>query len=213
MSSPLAIGAVSAVLRNLLDNGIVDGGPAVGSVKVTAVAPDTIKLDDPDAGPSLNLFLYRVSPNPGWRNAGLPALRRRTARGPRTRRSRSTCTTCSPPTARPTSRPRSCSATRCRSSTNAPCSTARRSARRCRPEPARAAAILPPAFQALAASDLADQVEAITVTPRADRHRGDVAAVVGDPGALPAERRLPRVGRAHRGDQARAQRSAGAHAR
>lgn len=74
MSGPLAIGAVSAVLRNLLDNGMIDAGPAVGTVKVTAVAPDTIKLDDPNAGPSLNLFLYRVSPNPGWRNAGLPAF-------------------------------------------------------------------------------------------------------------------------------------------
>ena len=75
MSSPLAIGAVSAVLRNLLDNGMVDVGPAVGSVKVTAVAPDTIKLDDPDAGPSLNLFLYRVSPNPGLAQRATARLR------------------------------------------------------------------------------------------------------------------------------------------
>ena len=28
MSSPLAIGAVSAVLRNLLDNGLIEAGPA-----------------------------------------------------------------------------------------------------------------------------------------------------------------------------------------
>ena len=46
LSSALALGAVSAVLRNLLDNGMVEAGPAVGTVKVTAVAPDTIKLDD-----------------------------------------------------------------------------------------------------------------------------------------------------------------------
>ena len=31
MSSPLAIGAVSAVLRNLLDNGLIDAGAAMGS--------------------------------------------------------------------------------------------------------------------------------------------------------------------------------------
>jgi hypothetical protein len=74
MSSALAIAAVSAVLRNLLDDGMVDVAPAVGSVKVTAVAPDTIKLDDPDAGPSLNLFLYRVTPNNGWSNAAWPAF-------------------------------------------------------------------------------------------------------------------------------------------
>lgn len=72
MSSALAIGAVSAVLRNLLDNGVVNAGPAIGTIKVTAIAPDTIKLDDPDAPPSLNLFLYRVTPNQGWRNASLP---------------------------------------------------------------------------------------------------------------------------------------------
>ena len=35
-------------------------------MKVTAVAPDTIKLDEPDAPPSLNLFLYRTSLNQGW---------------------------------------------------------------------------------------------------------------------------------------------------
>ena len=66
MSSPLAIGAVSAVLRNLLDNGMINALPPPPSpVKVTAVAPDTIKLDDPQAPPSLNLFLYRTSRNLG----------------------------------------------------------------------------------------------------------------------------------------------------
>lgn len=74
MSSPLAIGAVSAVLRNLLDDGLVEVAATLGSVKVTAVAPDTIRLDDPDAPPSqLNLFLHRVAPNPALRNAALPA--------------------------------------------------------------------------------------------------------------------------------------------
>jgi hypothetical protein len=73
MSSPLAIGAVSAVLRNLLDNGMVDVGAPLGPVTVTAIAPDRIDLDDPDGGPSLNLFLHRVSENQGWRNIGLPS--------------------------------------------------------------------------------------------------------------------------------------------
>ena len=61
MSTPLAIGAVSAVLRNLLDNGLVDVGAPLGPVNVTAVAPDRIDLDDAEAPPSLNLFLYRTS--------------------------------------------------------------------------------------------------------------------------------------------------------
>lgn len=163
MSSPLAIGAVSAVLRNLLDNGMVEAGSPLGSVKVTAVAPDTIELDDPDAPPSLNLFLYRVTPNPGWRNAGLPS---HAANGSRAS---------SPPLALDLhylltaygsadfhaeillgyamhllhERP-----------------VLDRAAIRTALDPSPlAASILPPAFQALAAADLADQVEAVTVTP------------------------------------------------
>jgi hypothetical protein len=74
MSTALAIGAVSAVLRNVLDNGLVDAALAVGApVKVTALAPDLIELDDPTAPPRLNVFLYRVTPNPGYRNAALPS--------------------------------------------------------------------------------------------------------------------------------------------
>ena len=66
MSSPLAVGAVSAVLRNFLDNGMIDVGAPLSPVKVTAVAPDTIKLDDPEQprrgqatpeGPSLSEYL------------------------------------------------------------------------------------------------------------------------------------------------------------
>ncbi|TDB87403.1 DUF4255 domain-containing protein [Actinomadura sp. KC216] len=82
MSTALALGAVSAVLRNVLDNGLIDAAPALeSSVKVSVKAPDLIKLDDPQAGPQLNLFLHRVSANPGWRNADLPS---RDARGART---------------------------------------------------------------------------------------------------------------------------------
>ncbi|MEV6693816.1 DUF4255 domain-containing protein [Micromonospora sp. NPDC051196] len=75
MSTALAIGAVSAVLRNVLDNGLIDAVLAVGSpVKVTAKAPDLIKLDDPQEAPQLNLFLYRVSRNPAYHNMDLPAV-------------------------------------------------------------------------------------------------------------------------------------------
>lgn len=74
MSSPLAIGAVSAVLRNLLDNGLVEAGAAIGTtVNVSAVAPDTIDLNSVDDPPRLNIFLHQVTPNSGWRNMGLPA--------------------------------------------------------------------------------------------------------------------------------------------
>lgn len=74
MSSPLAIGAVSAVLRDLLDNGLIDASGAMdGPITVSAVAPDTIDLETPPLKPRLNLFLYQVTPNAGWRNQGLPS--------------------------------------------------------------------------------------------------------------------------------------------
>jgi hypothetical protein len=162
MSSPLAIGAVSAVLRNLLDNGFVDVGAPLSPVKVTAVAPDTIKLDDPDAPPSLNLFLHRTSRNQGWAELGLP-----TFDGNGTRLA-------NPPLAldlhylltaygsadfqaeillgyamhllheRPV--------------------LDRAAIRRALDPSPLGASILPPAFQALTAADLADQLEAITIT-------------------------------------------------
>lgn len=74
MSSPLAIGAVSAVLRNLLDNGLIEAGAVMGAhVKVSAVAPDTIDLKSVEDPPRLNLFLHQVTPNLGWRNSALPS--------------------------------------------------------------------------------------------------------------------------------------------
>src|SRR5277367_2181461 len=75
MSSPLAIAAVSAVLKNLLDNGLVDtslANGASGPVKVTLIAPNRINTDNAES-PQLNLYLYHVTPNPGWRNVGLPS--------------------------------------------------------------------------------------------------------------------------------------------
>ncbi|WP_372528280.1 DUF4255 domain-containing protein [Piscinibacter sp.] len=80
MSSPLAIGAVSAVLRNLLDNGIVEQVALGTTVTVTATAPDQIKLDVPNDPPQLNVFLYQVTPNAALRNNELPS---RSSRGER----------------------------------------------------------------------------------------------------------------------------------
>jgi hypothetical protein len=73
MSSPLAIGAVSAVLRNLLDNGIIEQVALGTTVNVTAVAPDIIKLDTPDDPPQLNIFFYQATLNAALRNQALPS--------------------------------------------------------------------------------------------------------------------------------------------
>ena len=83
MSSPLAIASVTAVLRDLLNNGMIDHnivGSIGSNVTVTAVPPDTIQLDSTNAQTQLNLFLHQVTPNPGWRNVGLPS---RDSRGDR----------------------------------------------------------------------------------------------------------------------------------
>jgi len=74
MSTALAIAGVTAVLKNLLDNRLIDDEVTrpLGSVTVTALAPDLIALDK-NATSQLNLFLYHVTPNQGWRNEGLPS--------------------------------------------------------------------------------------------------------------------------------------------
>lgn len=166
MSSPLAIGAVSAVLRNLLDNAMIEAGAAVGTtVNVSAVAPDTIDLDDAEAPPRLNLFLHQVTPNSGWRNVGQPA---RNAAGERL-----------------TNAPLALDlhyllTAYGRTDFHAEILLGyamhvlheqpwldRASIRRALDPSPLDVSMLPPAFQALAASDLADQVEAIKITPAA----------------------------------------------
>lgn len=76
MSSPLAIASVTAVLRDLLNNGLIDHNivGALGSnVTVSAVPPDTIPVGGSNATTQLNLFLHQVTPNAALRNAGLPS--------------------------------------------------------------------------------------------------------------------------------------------
>ncbi|BBX69950.1 DUF4255 domain-containing protein [Mycolicibacterium psychrotolerans] len=162
MSSQLALAAVSAVLRNLLDDGMVQAVPAMGAIKVTAIAPDAIKLDDPDLGPSLNLFLYRVSPNQGWQNGMLPAY------GPNGGR------TSNPPLALNLHLLLTAYGASdfqaeillgyAMSILHEHPVLDRAMMHRALTPTALGPSILPPAFQALAASDLADQVEAVTLT-------------------------------------------------
>lgn len=75
MSSALAIASVTAVLRDLLNNGLIDHNVpgAVGDVTVTALPPDRIELAAGNFTSRLNLYLYKISYNAGWRNAGLPS--------------------------------------------------------------------------------------------------------------------------------------------
>ncbi|MFG6103119.1 DUF4255 domain-containing protein [Leptothoe sp. EHU-05/26/07-4] len=76
MSTALAIGAVTAVLRGVLTNRLasVSGNLGGSTPDVSVLPPDTVlasnEVNVPD---TLNLFLYRVMPNVGWRNIGYPA--------------------------------------------------------------------------------------------------------------------------------------------
>jgi len=75
VSSALAIAAVTAVLRDLLNNGVIanDLASVTGSpVKVNARPPDLISVG-PTEEPGLNLFLYHLTPNAALRNNGLPS--------------------------------------------------------------------------------------------------------------------------------------------
>lgn len=75
MSNALALAAVTAVLKNLLDNALIDASlsQAVGgTITVSTLPPDRIETGENEA-PRLNLFLYQVAPNAALRNIELPA--------------------------------------------------------------------------------------------------------------------------------------------
>lgn len=76
MSTALAIAGVSAVLRDLLNDGLIQHN-AVGmlgsSVTVSVGPPDRVVAADGSEATQLNLFLYQVTPNAALRNEGLPA--------------------------------------------------------------------------------------------------------------------------------------------
>ena len=76
MSNALALAGVTAVLRDLLNDGIVNKNVAgvVGqTVTVTTLPPDRVAAEDGTEATQLNVFLRQVTPNLGWRNEGLPS--------------------------------------------------------------------------------------------------------------------------------------------
>jgi hypothetical protein len=76
MTTALGIAAVTAVLRDRLNDGVVDHDVSAltgSTVSVTALAPDRVLTADGTESSQLNIFLYQVTPNTGWRNEGLPS--------------------------------------------------------------------------------------------------------------------------------------------
>ena len=69
MSNSLAIAAVTATLRNLLDSAY-GSDQSVQGVSVTTLPPDTAR--NSNSGNQANVFLYHTAPNPAWRNLDVP---------------------------------------------------------------------------------------------------------------------------------------------
>lgn len=89
MSNALAIAGVTAVLRDLLNDGLINhnvSGVLGSSVTVSVLAPDRVVPGNTSEISQINLFLYLVTPNSGWRNEGLasrdPSGRLRLANAP-----------------------------------------------------------------------------------------------------------------------------------
>jgi len=77
VSTALAIAGVTAVLRDLLNDGLVNhnvSGVIGSSVTVSVLAPDRVVPANASEASQINLFLYLVTPNSGWRNERLPSL-------------------------------------------------------------------------------------------------------------------------------------------
>ena len=75
MSSGLAIAGVTAVLQRLIEDGLAEFPPVtVPAFTVTSLPPNRV-LTPPNGADhnQLNLFLYQVTPNAGWRNVALPS--------------------------------------------------------------------------------------------------------------------------------------------
>ena len=166
MSSPLAIAAVTAVLRDLLNNGLIDHnitGSVGSNVDVSTLPPDIIPIDVGAVHTQLNLFMYQATPNAGWRNAALPS---RDERGTRVT---------NPPLALDLHYLLTAyGASELHSEIllgygmhllHENPVLSRQAIRTALAGGTVPGTVLPPAFQALAAADLADQVEQIKITP------------------------------------------------
>lgn len=74
MSNALAISAVTALLKRLLEDTLAEADVVslIGSVNVSALPPDRVTPPNQADPNQLNLFLYQTVPNAGWSNARWP---------------------------------------------------------------------------------------------------------------------------------------------
>src|SRR5215472_5535245 len=77
MSSALAIAGVTAVIQSFLNVVYNNPSSVLGSVTVSAIAPDIIQAGVAGGGTvqlQVNLFLHQVTYNAAWRNVEMPLL-------------------------------------------------------------------------------------------------------------------------------------------
>ncbi|HEY1242149.1 MAG TPA: DUF4255 domain-containing protein [Bryobacteraceae bacterium] len=77
MSNAFAVAAVTAVLQSYLNAVYNNPSSVLGSVTVSAIAPDLIQSTVAGGGNAtlqVNLFLHQVTLNSAWRNMDLPSL-------------------------------------------------------------------------------------------------------------------------------------------
>jgi hypothetical protein len=75
MSTALGIASVTQILKNLLNDGVIDNDVSgnIGNIQVSSLAPSQVEGQSEKIPTQLNIFLYRVSHNTGWNNAGYPS--------------------------------------------------------------------------------------------------------------------------------------------
>lgn len=76
MSTALAIAGVTAILRDRLNDGLINHnitGILGSTVTVSVDPPDRVVPSEGNEASQLNLFLYQVTPNQGWSNNSLPS--------------------------------------------------------------------------------------------------------------------------------------------
>ncbi len=77
MSNALAIAAVTAVLQSYLNAVYNNPSSVLGSVTVSAIAPDLIQASAAGGGNAplqVNIFLHQVTLNAAWRNVEMPTV-------------------------------------------------------------------------------------------------------------------------------------------
>ena len=77
MSTALRIAAVTQVLKDLLNDGLINNdvsGITQNNITVTSLPPDRIAVDNGSELSQLNIFMYQATYNQGWRNVAQPSF-------------------------------------------------------------------------------------------------------------------------------------------